>query len=118
MVWIGIKKNPYHINCVNNSWHKPRNGRFIGKKTLKDIPIYGRYFLSLNLWKNRINQLKLIGSFAWNDEDLSYEIDIYSNTLNICLYYITDKCMILKLLVKQTTRFTKIAPQGWFILNN
>lgn len=65
-------------------------GRLIGKKDIKDIPIYEGDICKFKFMEEPNKPIELIGSFAWNDEDLRYEIDIYSNEYPeyICLYYI------------------------------
>ena len=77
----------------NNHWWRdviPETvGRLIGKKDIKDIPIYEGDIFKFKFMEELNKPIELIGSFVWNDEDLSYEIDIYSNEHPeyVCLHY-------------------------------
>tara|TARA_R110002012_G_scaffold283603_1_gene474004 strand:+ start:2718 stop:2951 length:234 start_codon:yes stop_codon:yes gene_type:complete len=39
------------------------------------------------------NQIELIGSFDWNDEELRYEIDIHDNEDYVCLSFVGNGVM-------------------------
>jgi hypothetical protein len=75
-------------NCICNS-HLEKDLLFFeeisieGKKFYNDSDILKfKYLEELN------KEIDLIGSFHFNRDDLSYEIDIYNNERYICLNYV------------------------------
>lgn len=76
--------------CDCHKVDKESIGRFIEKYDNTNKPIYEGDIFKFKFMEEPNKPIELIGSFAWNDEDLRYEIDIYSNEYPeyICLYYI------------------------------
>ena len=74
--------------CVNSE----TIGQYIGKKDIKDTPIYEGDIFKFKYMEELNKSIELIGSFCWNDQDLCYEIDIYSpeHPEYVCLNYIDN----------------------------
>lgn len=92
LLYFGANEYAIHLRNAEGSLivDPETAGRFIGKKDIKNIPIYEGDIFKFKFMEEPNKPIELIGSFAWNDEDLRYEIDIYSNEYPeyICLYYI------------------------------
>ena len=92
LLYFGANEYAIHLrNAEGSLIVDPETvGRLIGKKDIKNTPIYEGDIFKFKFMEEPNKPIELIGSFAWNDEDLRYEIDIYSNEYPeyICLYYI------------------------------
>ena len=92
LLYFGANEYAIHLlNAEGSLIVDPETvGRLIGKKDIKNTPIYEGDICKFKFMEEPNKPIELIGSFAWNDEDLRYEIDIYSNEYPeyICLYYI------------------------------
>ena len=91
LLYFGANEYAIHLRNAEGSLIVDSGtvGRLIGKKDIKDIPIYEGDIFKFKFMEELNKPIELIGSFAWNDEDLSYEIDIYSNEHPeyVCLHY-------------------------------
>jgi uncharacterized phage protein (TIGR01671 family) len=88
-----------HYNSIEDIWKRysveviPETiGQLIGKKDIKDKNIYEGDIFKFKFMEELNRSIELIGSFCWNDQDLCYEIDIYSPEYPeyVCLSYIDN----------------------------
>jgi hypothetical protein len=93
-IQVITKNNDGTIHSLSSYEVNPETvGQFTGLTDKNGADVYTDEKFRFKYLKELNEQIDLIGSFSWSDEDLRFEIDVHDHYDYVCLSYVSNGVM-------------------------